>query len=134
MCARRVLVVDLAGRSSGCVVPPDGTPTCGSPLLGDAPGAFVLHNEQLVQIGTGWNAMVIPSKMADRGQITGGLVDGPLAFDTAISLEAARTKGIVSPVARTAGERFPLCSRGDQLVRVPHRAQTGTADCRRRSS
>ena len=41
-------------------------------------------------------------KMADRGQITGGLVDGPLAFDTAISLEAARTKGIVSPVAGQA--------------------------------
>lgn len=41
-------------------------------------------------------------KMADRGQITGGLVDGPLAFDNAISLEAARTKGIVSPVAGQA--------------------------------
>lgn len=39
------------------------------------------------------------SKMADRGQIVGGLVDGPLAFDNAISAEAARTKGITSPVA-----------------------------------
>jgi phosphate acetyltransferase len=38
-------------------------------------------------------------KMADRGQITGGIIDGPLAFDNAISIEAARTKGIVSPVA-----------------------------------
>jgi phosphate acetyltransferase len=38
-------------------------------------------------------------KMADRGQITGGIVDGPLAFDNAISAEAARTKGIASPVA-----------------------------------
>jgi len=38
-------------------------------------------------------------KMADRGQITGGLVDGPLAFDNAISEEAARTKGIHSEVA-----------------------------------
>jgi phosphate acetyltransferase len=38
-------------------------------------------------------------KMADRGQITGGLVDGPLAFDNAISAEAARTKGIASAVA-----------------------------------
>jgi phosphate acetyltransferase len=38
-------------------------------------------------------------KMADRGQITGGLLDGPLAFDNAISKEAARTKGINSPVA-----------------------------------
>jgi phosphotransacetylase len=41
-------------------------------------------------------------KMADRGQITGGLVDGPLAFDNAVSPEAARTKGIVSPVAGQA--------------------------------
>lgn len=38
-------------------------------------------------------------KMADRGQITGGIVDGPLAFDDAVSPEAARTKGINSPVA-----------------------------------
>ena len=38
-------------------------------------------------------------KMADRGQITGGELDGPLAFDNAISLAAARVKGIKSPVA-----------------------------------
>jgi phosphate acetyltransferase len=38
-------------------------------------------------------------KMADRGQITGGLLDGPLAFDNAISKEAAKTKGIHSEVA-----------------------------------
>jgi len=38
-------------------------------------------------------------KMADRGQITGGLLDGPLAFDNAVSKEAAETKGIVSDVA-----------------------------------
>ena len=38
-------------------------------------------------------------KMADRGQITGALLDGPLAFDNAISKEAARTKGIRSMVA-----------------------------------
>ncbi len=41
-------------------------------------------------------------KMAERGQITGGLLDGPLAFDNAISREAAATKGIVSPVAGDA--------------------------------
>ncbi len=41
-------------------------------------------------------------KMADRGQITGCLIDGPLAFDNAISAEAARTKGIVSEVAGNA--------------------------------
>ncbi len=39
------------------------------------------------------------SKMAERGQIKGAIVDGPLAFDNAISAEAARDKGIVSPVA-----------------------------------
>jgi phosphotransacetylase len=38
-------------------------------------------------------------KMADRGQITNAIVDGPLAFDNAISADAAREKGIVSPVA-----------------------------------
>ena len=41
-------------------------------------------------------------KMAERGQITGGLLDGPLAFDNAISREAAATKGIVSAVAGDA--------------------------------
>ncbi len=38
-------------------------------------------------------------KMADRGQITGGILDGPLAFDNAISPEAAAIKGIKSEVA-----------------------------------
>jgi phosphotransacetylase len=41
-------------------------------------------------------------KMADRGQITGGLLDGPLAFDNAVSEQAAKTKKIVSPVAGKA--------------------------------
>ncbi len=41
-------------------------------------------------------------KMADRGQISGAILDGPLAFDNAISLEAAKTKNIVSPVAGQA--------------------------------
>jgi phosphotransacetylase len=41
-------------------------------------------------------------KMADRGQITGGLLDGPLAFDNAISADAARIKQIESPVAGRA--------------------------------
>jgi phosphotransacetylase len=41
-------------------------------------------------------------KMADRGQIMGGILDGPLAFDNAISLTAAIEKGIVSPVAGRA--------------------------------
>jgi phosphate acetyltransferase len=41
-------------------------------------------------------------KMAERGQITGGVLDGPLAFDNAIDAEAARIKGIRSPVAGRA--------------------------------
>ena len=41
-------------------------------------------------------------KMADRGQITGGLLDGPLAFDNAVDKEAARIKGIKSEVAGRA--------------------------------
>ncbi len=42
------------------------------------------------------------SKMAERGQITGGLVDGPLAMDNAVDLGAARTKGIKGGVAGQA--------------------------------
>lgn len=42
------------------------------------------------------------SKMADRGQISGCIVDGPFAFDNAVSLEAAKAKGIKSPVAGKA--------------------------------
>lgn len=41
-------------------------------------------------------------KMADRGQINGGVLDGPLALDNAINLEAAKIKGISSPVAGRA--------------------------------
>ena len=41
-------------------------------------------------------------KMADRGQITGGELDGPLAFDNAVSRAAAETKGIRSMVAGDA--------------------------------
>lgn len=41
-------------------------------------------------------------KMADRGQITGGVLDGPLAFDNAIDVEAVRIKGIKSEVAGRA--------------------------------
>jgi phosphotransacetylase/acyl dehydratase len=41
-------------------------------------------------------------KMAERGQITGGMVDGPLAFDNAVNFAAAQEKGIVSEVAGQA--------------------------------
>ena len=42
------------------------------------------------------------AKMGDRGQIKGCVIDGPLAFDNAVSKESARTKGITSPVAGDA--------------------------------
>ena len=41
-------------------------------------------------------------KMAERGQITGGILDGPLAFDNAVDLKAAEIKHITSPVAGKA--------------------------------
>jgi len=57
-------------------------------------------------------------KMAERGQITGGIVDGPLAFDNAVSREAARVKGIVSPVAGDADILVvPDLSAGNMLAK-----------------
>jgi phosphate acetyltransferase len=57
-------------------------------------------------------------KMADRGQITGGILDGPLAFDNAISAEAARTKKISSPVAGAAHILLvPDLEAGNMLVK-----------------
>lgn len=57
-------------------------------------------------------------KMADRGQITGALVDGPLAFDNAVSPEAAREKGITSPVAGQADILVvPDLEAGNMLVK-----------------
>lgn len=48
----------------------------------------------------------ILSKMAERGQIPGGILDGPLAFDNAISRESMREKGIESPVGGDADVLF----------------------------
>jgi phosphotransacetylase/acyl dehydratase len=57
-------------------------------------------------------------KMADRGQITGGIVDGPLAFDNAISEEAAQLKAIASPVAGKADILLvPDLEAGNMLVK-----------------
>jgi phosphate acetyltransferase/phosphate butyryltransferase len=57
-------------------------------------------------------------KMADRGQITGGLVDGPLGFDNAVSEEAARIKSIASPVAGRADILVvPDLEAGNMLVK-----------------
>jgi phosphotransacetylase len=57
-------------------------------------------------------------KMADRGQITGALLDGPLAFDNAVSPEAAREKGIVSSVGGVADILLvPDLEAGNMLVK-----------------
>ena len=57
-------------------------------------------------------------KMADLGQITGGRVDGPLAFDNAVSLDAAKEKGIVSEVAGRADVLVvPDLEAGNMLVK-----------------
>lgn len=57
-------------------------------------------------------------KMADRGQISGGLVDGPLTFDEAVSAEAARQAQIVSPVAGKANILLvPDIESGNMLVK-----------------
>lgn len=57
-------------------------------------------------------------KMADRGQITGGVVDGPLAFDNAVSEEAAQIKAIASPVAGRADILVvPDLEAGNMLVK-----------------
>jgi len=49
-----------------------------------------------------WLQAMVDEEMADRGQITGAKLDGPLALDNAISPEAAAIKKIVSPVAGRA--------------------------------
>jgi phosphate butyryltransferase len=60
----------------------------------------------------------ILSKMAERGQITGGIVDGPLAMDNALSLKAARTKGITSLVAGRANVLMvPNIEAGNMLAK-----------------
>jgi phosphotransacetylase/acyl dehydratase len=57
-------------------------------------------------------------KMAERGQITGGFVDGPLAFDNAVSPTWAKEKGIVSPVAGRADILLvPDIEAGNMLVK-----------------
>ena len=58
------------------------------------------------------------AKMAERGQICGGLVDGPLAFDDAVSPAASRVKGIASHVAGQADiVVVPDLESGDMLVK-----------------
>jgi len=57
-------------------------------------------------------------KMADRGQITGAVLDGPLAFDTAVNAEAASIKNLRSPVAGVADVLIvPDLEAGNMLVK-----------------
>ncbi len=69
----------------------------------DVPRVGVLAAVEIVnpQMPATLDAAIL-SKMAERGQIVGGVVDGPLAMDNALSLSAARTKGITSLVAGRA--------------------------------
>ena len=67
------------------------------------PKVAVLSAQEAVSpdLPSSFDAAVL-CKMGDRGQITGGILDGPLGFDVAVSEAAARTKGIASPVAGKA--------------------------------
>ncbi|HEY1472602.1 MAG TPA: bifunctional enoyl-CoA hydratase/phosphate acetyltransferase [Pseudolabrys sp.] len=72
------------------------------------------------------------SKMAERGQIKGGIVDGPLAMDNAIDVEAARSKGITSLVAGRADILIvPNLESGNMLAKelsfVAHAEAAGLA-------
>jgi phosphate butyryltransferase len=64
--------------------------------------AIITATEQMLPGMPACVDAAIISKMADRGQISGCLVDGPLALDVAISAEAAAVKKLVSPVAGDA--------------------------------
>ncbi|MFA5850498.1 MAG: phosphate acyltransferase [Bacteroidales bacterium] len=64
--------------------------------------AIIAATEQLLPGMQACIDAALISKMADRGQITGCLVDGPLALDVALSTEAAAVKKLVSPVAGDA--------------------------------
>ena len=59
------------------------------------------REEVTPRLASSFDAAVL-CKMADRGQITGGILDGPLGYDVAVSEAAARSKKIVSPVAGKA--------------------------------
>lgn len=69
----------------------------------DMPLTAILSATEMVdpQIPSTLDAAAL-CKMAERGQIRGGRLDGPLAFDLAISKKSAKTKGLVSPVAGAA--------------------------------
>ncbi len=85
----------------------------------DVPKVGVLSAVEVVNpsIPSTLDAAIL-SKMAERGQIRGGIVDGPLAMDNAIDMEAARTKGITSLVAGHANVLIaPNLESGNMLAK-----------------
>ena len=85
-------------RSTLCRMPSTWLMRWGFPAQGCATSAVETVN---TKIKSTLDAAAL-CKMADRGQITGGILDGPLAFDTAVSVKAAKIKGLVSPVTGQA--------------------------------
>jgi len=77
-----------------------------------SPAKSVHHREQLCPSVEA----AILAKMSERGQIKNCIVDGPLAFDNAISKEAAEHKGIKSPVAGAVYQHGRHCG-GSQGAR-----------------
>jgi phosphate butyryltransferase len=99
----------------------------------DKPKVGVLSAVEMVnpQITSTIDAAVL-SKMAERGQIKGGIVDGPLAMDNAVDVEAAKTKGITSLVAGHADILIvPNLEAGNMLAKelsfVAHAEAAGLA-------
>ena len=85
----------------------------------DVPRVGVLSAVEIINpnIPSTLDAAIL-SKMAERGQIKGGVVDGPLAMDNAIDMEAARTKGIASLVAGRANVLIvPNLEAGNMLAK-----------------
>jgi len=69
----------------------------------DTPKVAILSAQERIsqKLRSTMDAAVL-CKMAERGQIVGGILDGPLAFDVAVSVDAAKAKGLASPVAGRA--------------------------------
>lgn len=98
--------------------------------MGLSPRVAVLSaaNEPGSQLASSVDAVAL-CEMAGQGQITGGIVDGPLPFDVAISPEAARVRHTGSPVAGHANVLLvPNLETGDMLVKqLEHLAQADVA-------
>jgi phosphate acetyltransferase/phosphate butyryltransferase len=94
------------------------------------PRVAILSAQDLVAPGlqSSFDAAVL-CKMADRGQITGGVLDGPMGYDVAVSENAAKKKNIVSPVAGKADILImPDLEAGTMLVKqLEYMADTQSA-------